>query len=36
MAVSLGTVFALNSVALLLFPSIGLTLHMSQTQFGLW
>ena len=36
MAMSLGTVFILNSVALLLFPVIGLALHMSQTQFGLW
>jgi uncharacterized integral membrane protein (TIGR00698 family) len=36
MAVSLGTVFILNSVALFLFPLIGLALHMSQTQFGLW
>jgi len=36
MAMSLGTVFMLNSVALLLFPLIGLALHMSQTQFGLW
>lgn len=36
MAMSLGTVFMLNSVALLLFPAIGLLLHMSQTQFGLW
>lgn len=36
MAMSLGTVFILNSVALLLFPAIGLALHLSQTQFGLW
>ncbi len=36
MSVSLGTVFVLNSVALLTFPSIGLWLHLSQTQFGLW
>jgi uncharacterized integral membrane protein (TIGR00698 family) len=36
MAMSLGTVFLLNSVALLLFPAIGLGLHMSQAQFGLW
>jgi uncharacterized integral membrane protein (TIGR00698 family) len=36
MAVSLGTVFVLNSVALLLFPFIGWALHLSQTQFGLW
>ena len=36
MAVSLGAVFILNSVALLLFPVVGLALHMTQTQFGLW
>ena len=36
MAVSLGTVFVLNSVALLLFPFIGHVMHLSQTQFGLW
>src|SRR3977135_1470209 len=36
MAVSLGTVFVLNSIALLLFPFIGWSLHLSQTQFGLW
>ena len=36
MAVSLGAVFILNSAALLLFPLIGLALHLSQTQFGLW
>jgi uncharacterized integral membrane protein (TIGR00698 family) len=36
MAVSLGTVFILNSVALLIFPAIGNSLHLSQTQFGLW
>jgi uncharacterized integral membrane protein (TIGR00698 family) len=36
MAVSLGTVFILNSVALFLFPPIGWALHMSQSQFGLW
>ena len=36
MAMSLGTVFVLNSVALLLFPAIGFALHLSQTQFGLW
>lgn len=35
-AVSLGTVFVLNSVALLLFPLLGTALHLSQTQFGLW
>lgn len=36
MAVALGTVFILNSVALLLFPPIGGLLHLSQSQFGLW
>jgi uncharacterized integral membrane protein (TIGR00698 family) len=36
MAVSLGTIFILNSIALLLFPPIGNALHLSQTQFGLW
>jgi uncharacterized integral membrane protein (TIGR00698 family) len=36
MGVSLGTVFVLNSVALLLFPLIGWKLHLTQTQFGLW
>jgi len=36
MAVSLGTIFVLNSVALLTFPAIGAALHLSQTQFGLW
>jgi uncharacterized integral membrane protein (TIGR00698 family) len=36
MAVSLGAVFILNSVALLLFPVVGFALHMTQTQFGLW
>ncbi|MDE3149102.1 MAG: putative sulfate exporter family transporter [Acidobacteriota bacterium] len=36
LAVSLGTVFVLNSVALLTFPAIGVFLHMTQTQFGLW
>lgn len=36
MSVSLGTVFLLNSAALLLFPPIGLALGLDQTQFGLW
>jgi len=36
MAVSLGTVFVLNSVALLIFPPLGHLLGLSQTQFGLW
>jgi uncharacterized integral membrane protein (TIGR00698 family) len=36
MAVSLGAIFILNSVALLVFPPIGNALHLSETQFGLW
>ena len=36
MAVSLGTVFVLNSVALFLFPAIGYAIHLTQSQFGLW
>jgi len=36
MAVSLGAVFILNSIALFLFPLIGFALHMTQNQFGLW
>src|SRR5690348_10685937 len=36
MAVSLATIFVLNSVALLVFPFIGTLLGMNQTQFGLW
>jgi uncharacterized integral membrane protein (TIGR00698 family) len=36
MAVSLGTIFILNSVALVIFPSIGWALHMTEPQFGLW
>lgn len=35
-AISLGTVFILNSVALFIFPPIGHLLHLSQSQFGLW
>jgi uncharacterized integral membrane protein (TIGR00698 family) len=36
MAMSLGTVFILNSVALLIFPLVGYWLHLTQSQFGLW
>lgn len=35
-SVSMGTVFLLNSIALLVFPAIGYALHLSQNQFGLW
>jgi uncharacterized integral membrane protein (TIGR00698 family) len=36
MSVSLGTVFILNSVALLIFPAIGQAVGLGQAQFGLW
>lgn len=36
MSVSLGTIFILNSIALLIFPFIGARLHLTQNQFGLW
>src|SRR5262249_56278557 len=36
MAVSLGTVFILNSIALFTFPVIGKSLGLTQSQFGLW
>jgi uncharacterized integral membrane protein (TIGR00698 family) len=35
-SVSMGTIFLLNSVALIIFPVIGHALHLSQNQFGLW
>jgi uncharacterized integral membrane protein (TIGR00698 family) len=35
-SISMGTVFLLNSIALLLFPAVGWWLHLSQNQFGLW
>jgi len=35
-AVSIGTVFLLNAVALYVFPLTGHLLHLSQPQFGLW
>ena len=36
LAVSLGAVFVLNSVALFLFPVLGHYFGLSQTQFGTW
>lgn len=36
MSVSLGTVFILNSVALLIFPIIGHSFSLNEQQFGLW
>ena len=35
-AVSIGSVFLLNAVALYIFPPLGHLLHLSQAQFGLW
>lgn len=36
MAVSLGVIFILNSIALFIFPPLGHWLDMTQTQFGTW
>ena len=36
MSVSLGTVFILNAIALLIFPAIGQGWGLNQSQFGLW
>jgi uncharacterized integral membrane protein (TIGR00698 family) len=36
MSVSLGTVFILNSIALLVFPLIGEATGLNEPQFGLW
>jgi uncharacterized integral membrane protein (TIGR00698 family) len=36
MAISLGTVFLLNSVALVIFPMVGHAAGLNQEQFGLW
>ena len=35
-AVSIGTIFLLNAVALYAYPLAGHLLHLSQSQFGLW
>ncbi|MDE6134492.1 MAG: putative sulfate exporter family transporter [Muribaculaceae bacterium] len=36
MAVSLGVIFILNSIALFVFPPLGHLFEMSQAQFGTW
>lgn len=36
MSISLGVVFLLNSVALIIFPFLGGILELTQHQFGLW
>lgn len=36
MAVSLGVVFILNSIALFIFPPLGHLFNMTQEQFGTW
>jgi uncharacterized integral membrane protein (TIGR00698 family) len=35
-SISLGVIFLLNSIALIVFPPIGHLLEMTQHQFGLW
>lgn len=36
LSVSIGTVFILNAIGLILFPPLGQHFHLSQSQFGLW
>ena len=36
MAVALGVIFILNSIALFIFPPLGHMLEMTETQFGTW
>src|SRR6266481_1580792 len=36
LSVSIGTVFILNAVGLLVFPPLGHQMHLSESQFGLW
>jgi len=36
MSISLGVVFLLNSIALIVFPLLGHLLELSQYQFGVW
>ena len=36
MSVALGSVFILNSIALLLFPVVGHLINLTQKQFGIW
>jgi uncharacterized integral membrane protein (TIGR00698 family) len=35
-AVSIGTIFLLNALALYIFPIVGHLMHLSQQSFGLW
>ena len=36
MTVALGTIFALNAIALFIFPPLGNLLEMNDTEFGYW
>ena len=36
LSVSIGTVFILNAIGLILFPPLGQHFHLSESQFGLW
>lgn len=36
LALSIATIFFYNVIAVLLFPSLGHLMHLSQTAFGLW
>lgn len=36
MSVALAVIFALNSLALFIYPAVGHSLHLSEQDFGLW
>lgn len=36
LAVSMGTIFLYNVIAVLLFPPLGHLMHLTQNEFGLW
>jgi uncharacterized integral membrane protein (TIGR00698 family) len=36
LSVSIGTVFILNAIGLILFPPLGQYFHLTEPQFGLW
>jgi len=35
-SIAIGSIFILNSIALFVFPALGLALNLSQSQFGMW
>ena len=35
-SIAIGSIFILNSIALFVFPALGVALNLSQSQFGMW